>query len=153
MTPEYQYNFVKGMEFQDYASNKLREIGLFFTSYASRKYQITYGENSAGIEIKFDDRMKETGNVYFETDEKSNVNNVEFVASGIFRNDNTWLYAIGDYDVIYICGKVHLRQVYEREKERDQSFARFVETPTSKGMLLPQKYVEEKLAARVIKAC
>jgi hypothetical protein len=150
LTEQYETNLSKGTEYQDFVMEKLHEIGITIMSYSSKKYQVLYGENRAGVEIKFDDRMKETGNIYFELSEKSKAGNKEYITSGIFRNDNTWLYAIGNYEIIYLCGKKHLRQIYEREKG-NRKFARFVETPTSRGMLLPQKYVEEKVAVKMIK--
>ena len=147
-TPEYSKNFEKGLEYQDFVVKKLYEAGIPLVGYSSFQYQVTIGENAAGVEIKFDDRMKDTGNVYIEVAEKSDKRNEAFAASGIYRNDNTWLYAIGDYSVIYLCGKTHLRQLYERERGKAKTFVKFTDTPTSQGMLLPQKYVEEKLALK-----
>ena len=146
----YQDSYEKGVEYQDYIVKQLYQVGIPLVCFTSRKYQ-REGENIAGFEIKFDDRMRETGNVYFETAEKTDAGNKDFMASGIFRNDNTWLYVIGDYDTVYICGKAHLRHVYEREREKEESFARFTGTETSQGMLLPQKYVEEQLAVKTLK--
>jgi len=151
MTPEYRQNFIKGAEYQDFIMERLYEQGIVLASYSSKKYQVKYGENKAGIEIKFDGRMKETGNVYFEISEKSDPHNLEFIASGIFRNDNTWLYVIGDYEVAYVCGESHLRLIYERETGKKKTSAEIKETPTSKGMILPQKYVEERLALKTLR--
>lgn len=151
MTPEYRENFQKGLEYQDFTVRKLYEAGIPLVGFSSFRYQVEMGENMAGIEIKLDGRMSETGSVYFETSEKSDADNEEYVPSGIYRSDNTWLYAIGDYSVLYICGKDQLRRLFERENVKNETFARFVETPTSRGMLLPQRYVEERLALKTIR--
>jgi len=151
MTPEYAQRMEKGLRFQDFAVMRLYEAGIPIVGLASKRYQVGAGENMNGFEIKFDDRMKDTGNVYIEVAEKTDAQNDGYVASGIYRNDNSWMYVIGDYSVIYICAKNHLRLVYEREKDRGcSSLARFVETPTSKGMLLPQTYVEGQLASKTL---
>jgi hypothetical protein len=152
LTAQYVHNMQRGPEYQDFVVRELYyKAGISVVSFSSQKYQCECGENISGIEIKYDDRMKQTGNVYFEIAEKRRAENKDYVASGIFRDDNTWLYAIGDHETLFLCGKTHLRQVYERECDKSPSFARFVQTPTSRGMLLPKKYVEEKLALKVIR--
>jgi len=119
---------------------KLYDAGIPLLSYSSKKYQILIGENKAGIEIKYDRKFRETGNFYIETAEKSAANNKEFVASGIFRNDNTWLFIIGDYETIFIFSKEQLKKIKNNYKQ--------VETPTSKGFLIP---VNEALKFLVIR--
>jgi len=63
----YQENYEKGLEYQDFIVEILAEkYGLIIPNYSSKKYQYDVGENKQGIEIKFDDRLKETGNLYIE---------------------------------------------------------------------------------------
>lgn len=98
MTELYKEMLEKGLEYQDFITDMLlSEIGISLSTYSSKKYQYSVGENKQGIEIKFDDRYKETGNLYIEIKEKSNAINANYVDSGIYRSDNTWLYVIGDY--------------------------------------------------------
>lgn len=89
-----------------------------------------------GVEIKYDRDMAKTGNVYFETVEKSELANSAYIASRILRDDNIWLYTIGDYSALYLCAKNLLRRIYECE--RKPSGYRIVEngSRTSVGMLL-----------------
>jgi len=134
MTENYKLMFKKGLEFQDFVTDILiKEIGISLSSYSSVKYQNLKGENKQGIEIKFDDKYKDTGNIYIEIAEKSNPINKNYVNSGIFRNDNTWLYLIGNYDEIYIFSKKHLILMYNSKKYRE------VITVTSKGFLVNKK--------------
>jgi hypothetical protein len=134
----------KGLEYQDFVTDVLiNELGIALSSYGSTKYQYTKGENKQGFEIKFDDKYKDTGNIYIEIAEKSNAVNLNFVNSGIFRNDNTWLYLIGNYNEIFIFSKKHLILMYKSKKYKE------VETATSKGILIDkieaEKYCIKKL--------
>jgi hypothetical protein len=140
----YAEKLEKGLEFEDFVSSLFFEMGIAFVRYSSRRYQFEHGENSAGIEIKFDDRLKETGNLYIEVAEKSHPGNAHFIASGIYRMDNGWLYAIGNYKVVYVFLTRHLRWMYERGQLTKK------ETSTSQGFLLPER-LARKYAARVLK--
>lgn len=134
MTEQYAQCLEKGLQYQDFVTDVLiSELGISLSTYNSKKYQYTKGENKQGFEIKFDDKYKTTGNIYIEIAEKSNANNKEYVKSGIYRNDNTWLYLIGDYKNIFVFSKKHLQLMHEMNKYRK------VQTATSKGFLIPQK--------------
>ncbi len=131
MTEYYKDMLEKGLQYQDFVTSLLlKEIALPISTYSSKKYQISHGENAQGVEIKFDDKMCETGNVYIEVSEKSNANNTSYVPSGIYRLDNTWLYVIGDYSVVYIFAKKFLILMHKTGKYRT------VKIPTSQGFLI-----------------
>jgi hypothetical protein len=142
----YNKKLEQGLEYQDFLLEKLYELGIATISYSSKKYQMGKGENKAGFEIKFDDIMRSSNNIYIETAERSSTNR-EYVASGIFRSDNTWLYIIGDYDTVFIFGKKHLQNAYHSGKYKT------IENKmrTSKGFLLPKSYAEKVLAVKIIK--
>jgi hypothetical protein len=91
--------------------------------------------------------MSKTGNV---SAEKSDPANSAYVPSGIYRRDNTWIYAIGDYSVLYLCTKNYLRRIFECRRKPEGY--RFVEngSETSRGMLLPAGFVE-LTAAKVLR--
>ena len=144
MNNYYEEKLKQGLEYQDFVSEQLYKIGLPIFNYASKKYQIQKGENKLGIEIKLDDKYKITGNLYIELSEKSKKENEFFILSGINRNDNCWLYIIGDYEIIYIFTKKQLKELYKTGQYME------VEIPTSKGFLLP-KLDAEKYAAKIIK--
>lgn len=104
--------------------------------YSSRKYQYEKEESRSGIEIKFDNQRKKTGNLYIEYAEKSNPNNKNYVPSGIERTDNSIIYCIGNYDIIYVFAKNWLKQFKNTE-------VKHVMTKTSKGYLFPEDMAQK----------
>jgi hypothetical protein len=137
MTDQYRKCLEKGLEYQDFVCELLiSELGIPVTMYASKKWQIQ-GENRQGLEIKFDDRYETTGNIYIEVAEKADANNLNYVRSGIYRDDNTWLFCIGNYSELYIFGKKHLVLMHQRGNFKE------VKTPTSIGFLLDKESAEK----------
>jgi hypothetical protein len=132
MISYYKEKLEQGLAYQDFVDNELYNVGLPVVNFGSRNYQQKVGENRAGIEIKYDARFRETGKFYIEVAEKADPNNPSFVMSGIYRQDNSWLYLIGDYQSIFIFSKLQLQKIHKRYKE--------VEISTSKGFLLPVDY-------------
>lgn len=129
----------EGYEYQDFISVKLLKLGMNLNQFVSRKYQYEIGESVSGIEVKYDKKMNQTGNIYIELEEKHYGSN--FVPSGVNRQDNTWIYLIGDKTVAYMFLKHQLKFLcdnYEKYKFKK------VETETSKGILIPLKFLEEK---------
>lgn len=127
----YKEQLKEGQEYQDFVGDILYSHGIPIISYGSKKYQIERGENKIGIEIKYDKKFKDTGNLYIELKEKSNPKNENYINSGINRDDNTWLYVIGDYKTIFVFGKKMLYYLSKKYKEIENN------TKTSKGFLLP----------------
>lgn len=97
------------------------------------------GETKEGIEIKFDDMIFfycKSGRLYIETHEKAKAENKEYVRSGIYREDNTTIYLIGDYDIWFLFSKQKLRWL----EKLDPPFLFLPKsTPTSKGFCIPLK--------------
>ena len=145
MNQYYQEKLGEGLHFQDFVVEELYKIGLPIISYSSKEYQNMIGENKAGLEIKLDNKYKTTGNLYIEIAEKTKAENPNYIRSGIYRSDNTWLYLIGDYEKIYIFAKSFLVQLHNCGKYRE------IEIPlkTSKGYLLPEKQAI-KYCAKII---
>ena len=141
----YSDQLTDAKEFQDFVAEKLYAIGLPLFNYTSKKYQVEYGENKLGVEIKFDKKFQETGNLWIELAEKSNPDKISYIGSGIHRNDNTWLYLIGNYEVIFIFAKTLLFQLAKTGRYKVLENR----TKTSKGFLLPKKDAI-KYAAKVL---
>lgn len=144
-----------GLRFQDFIAERLiREISIPLTYYTSREYQYKVGENAQGVEIKYDARSTgccaimpntATGNVAIEVAEKTNALNDIWVNSGIFRNDNTWLYIVGNYDCAWIFDKKYLRRCARSERYTIKETL-----PTIKTMLIPVRWADEICAKKLI---
>ena len=135
MTPYYKTQLERGLVYQDFIYEILSRHGINTVAYGSRLFQHKLGENKAGIEIKFDGNLH-TGNLYIETEEKSNANNQFFVKSGIYRDCNE--YVIGDYATVFRLGTNVLRICHETGKYRELE----IRMGTSRGFLFPQKEAE-----------
>jgi len=144
MNKYYREKLNQGLYYQDFVVEELYKIGLPLISYSSKEFQNLVGENKAGIEIKNDNNYKKTGNLYIETAEKAYEREGNYVPSGIFRNDNSWLYLIGDLDRIFILSKKQLVILSNLNKYK------IVETPTSQGFLLPVTDAEKHYAIKII---
>ncbi len=129
---KYEERRKEGNEFEDFVSMELAREGLVVGSYSSRKYQIKFGENILGAEIKRDGKFRETKNLYIEIAEKSHANNPSYVTSGILRKDNSWLFIIGDEKKFFLFSKKLLKKLIDENPQ----YLR-VQTRTSKGILLP----------------
>ena len=139
----YKEQLSSSLEFQDFVADTLYHNGIVIMNYGSKKYQIEKGENKIGCEIKNDKKFRTTGNLWIELKEKSNPQNINYIESGINRNDNTWIYIIGDYKTLYIFGKKMLSFLSKKYNSRENN------TKTSIGFLLPiidaEKYCEKKI--------
>ena len=134
-----------GAAFQDFIMERMHSIGVILQPYCSRQGQLK-GENLLGMEIKNDEKMTSTGNIYIEVAEKAVPREGDYAESGIFRSDNTWLYGIGDRGTFYIFAKSSLRSAWAK---RGVMGLAEVTTPTSKGFLIP-RLTGDKICARCI---
>lgn len=139
----YREKLEEGLVFQDVVTKALYQRGIIVIGYSSRRFQFTEGENMLGAEIKRDGKFRETGNLYIETSEKSDPSYLNYKESGIHRQDNSWLYVIGDEKLIYIFSTKYLRMLSRNDKYKK------VTIPTSTGFLLPlldaEKYCIRKI--------
>jgi hypothetical protein len=129
----YRQNMTEaGLVYQDFVSDLLdRVIGLRVAVYGSKFYQYQKGESRTGVEIKFDQKYADTGNLYIETDEKAIPRHGDYARSGIWRGDNTKLFVIGNYEEIFVFPLHRLQSLCRSGHYRE------VRTPTSIGFLLP----------------
>lgn len=138
-----------GFEYQDFIAMRLLQVGVVVQVFASLKFQLRHGESLNGIEIKYDSLMGETHNLAIETAEKSEADSPIFKPSGIYRDDNTWLYVQGDYRTIYIFCVTMLKMLHKRGSGKGQPYCEKTGA-TFKVFLLPVAHAE-KYAARVIR--
>lgn len=139
----YEDKLKDGNKYENFVVEKLKEEGIKITLTKTFEEQINIGESYEGYEIKFDDKYKETGNLYIETYEKTNPNNLEYIPSGINRIDNTTTYIIGNYDVIFLFSKTVLQLIKDNYNEIENKLK------TSKGFLLSYKDIN-KYVTRII---
>lgn len=113
----YAEKLEEGLRFQDVVTRELYLRGIVVVGYASRAFQNAHGENMLGAEIKRDGNFRKTGNLYIEVAEKTHPDNRTFVPSGIMRNDNSWLFVIGDEQTVWIFPTLYLRKLAHRYKQ------------------------------------
>lgn len=112
-------SFEIGNEFQDFVCIELAKDGIILQNINSRKYQYETGENLQGFEIKYDARCTgcrgtvPTNRLSIEIAEKTRAENHNYTASGIYRNDNTWMYIQGNYMMFWIFPRKILRMLCE----------------------------------------
>lgn len=133
MNTYYADKLREGQEFEDFVQDALAKRGIFLGNYTSQKWQLEHGENMLGMEIKRDGRFRETGNFYIETAEKSHKDKPNWTPSGIMRDDNSWLFCIGDEKGFCVFGHKQLQNTIRHLMEND---AAQTETATSQGTLL-----------------
>ena len=106
------------------------------------------GELGFGVGDVLHKHMWETPsfNYDIETREKSHSTNIQYVRSGIYRDDNSWLFCIGNYRVLFIFGKKTLQRL---DLHNPRWIYRPIRTPTSQGFCIPIDRAQQ-LAERVI---
>lgn len=133
-----------GLMYQDYVVDQVWKIlGFRVTTYSSRLFQLTVGEGPTGAEIKHDKHFATTGNLWIEIAEKAEPRPGPYARSGIFREDNAWLYIIGNYDTIFVFNKRVLQGLSTRYVQRENQYH------TSQGFLLPER-IARMCAFRVL---
>lgn len=97
--------FQEGAEFQDFVCVELAKAGIVLQNLCSRRYQMELGENIQGVEIKLDRRLHDTGRLSVEVAEKPSAKFERWIPSGIFRDDNSWLYVQGNWREFFVFPK------------------------------------------------
>lgn len=138
------HSFESGLDFQDFVATKLHDyLGITITNYQSMKWQFTTGENRQGIEIKLDRDCIRTKRLSIEIAEKSKATNPEYVPSGIYRNDNSWLYIQGMWLMVFVFAKSILKLLHKSGRYQEHK------EPTLIGYYLPFEDAY-KYAAKVL---
>ena len=146
----YRSRLSIGQKFQDFCAVQImNNLHIPLVNLQSKEFQFEIGENLQGFEIKYDQKFGNTHNLYIETEHRVYPEE-EYYKGGILRNDNSWLYCIGNYDVIYIFSKKSLVHLYQ------SGCYPVIENNlmTSKGFLLPKhdadKYAAIKIATKTV---
>lgn len=128
----YDANLDDAQKFEDYVERKLYDRGLPIGVHRSRCFQFAYGESRAGVEIKYDRKYQQTGNLFVETAERHH-KDVEMKPAGIYGKG--WLLAIGDYHRLWLFGMTTLKHLHTATVEGAPRYQRRV-TSTAEGFLL-----------------
>ena len=118
----YIRNLVDSHRFEVYAESEFLKYGLDIGLFYGRREQYEMGETRVGIEIKCDKMSVQTGNYYFEYQERLNPG-LDWTDSGILKNDNTKYYfygVIGNYSIFprSVIRDYYQRLILDREKIR-----------------------------------
>jgi len=124
-----------GAEFLDFVMVTLQSLGMYLQPFTSKKYQYNKGESFQGWEIKIDRPFTKTGRLSIEIAEKAHGGNINWVPSGIYRSDNTWLYIQGSYDYFFIFLKKHLVALHKSKKYEEAEWPHLA--PTVRKFYLP----------------
>lgn len=127
-------------EFEDFAQMQLYKWGFPIGNFSSKKFNVAFGESIGRTEIKHDKKFRDTGNLFIETQEKDKNN--KWIASGIYRNDNTCFWFIGDHNTAWLISKAQLKWLCERKDENGERIYKEITTETSKGILIPIEDIE-----------
>lgn len=106
--------FESGEKFAEFAAKKLNPFGITSWTFGSHHQQFNIGENAQGIEYKLDMPCMRTSRLSIELYEKTDAANLNWIPSGIFREDNSWLYVQGNYEIIFVFSKKWLRRMYRQ---------------------------------------
>lgn len=110
---DFKFSNEIGSLYQDILARELIKVGIFIQCHTSNLFQKCYGENPQGIECKHDSKISKTGNIYFETS-AINRKHTEFIEGGIEKQDNAWLYVIGNGRECWIFAKCQLKALYRK---------------------------------------
>ena len=109
MTQYYKDKLAEGQRFESFVMSRWPDIYPNRTlTIRDGKYSQLLGETDEGVEIKYDGMMEKTGRIYIEIQEKTNANNDNYVDSGIYRNDNTRIWCIGNMTQLFLFSKQKL---------------------------------------------
>lgn len=108
-----------GEEYQDLICHKLFSLGICLNNNTSAKYQLSEGENMAGIEIKHDNKIPTTNRLYIEISAITKKGD-NFVDGGIKKVDKSWLYVIGYEEECWIFSKKQLKLLLEKVTNKPQ---------------------------------
>lgn len=136
----YIEQLTKSHRFELYIDNIFKEHGIDIGVFYDKDNQYS-GESRAGIEIKYDYKSLETGNLYIEYQERLNEGE-GWVDSGILKEDNTIYWAIGNYEFFYFIAKEILVDILNGDIDLPIRHVS-ASTGTSKGFTLSRKIAEK----------
>ena len=143
----YIKNLMLSHKFETFIDHKFLNEGIDIGLYYSKEGQYDKGESELGIEIKYDMRSLETGNLYIEYSEKSNPDNETWVKSGIFKKDNTKYFITGTEEKFWVLDKEDLKDLYDKINQNNCKHngcqLKKAKQGTSLGFIIPKRVADE----------
>jgi hypothetical protein len=137
MSTEYTKHFNDGASYARYVEEFIwRKLRINLEPYITKEEQRDIGENPQGFEIKFQKPYAKTGNLYIEVKERTS-KKMDYVDSGIYREDNAWLWVTGDRETIFILSKKQLKNIHRINDPKWGLKFLACNDDTSQGFLLP----------------
>lgn len=112
----YTNMLANGMEYQDRVCILLARYNIILQNINSKRFQYSVGENLQGFEIKQDKSSLKSGRYSIEIAEKRNSENSKWIDSGIFRNDNSFVYIQGNEEFFHMFSKDFLIKMFKTKK-------------------------------------
>lgn len=112
----------EGEEYEDFIIEEMSKRHWILQIRRSKRYQYRKGETLQNIEIKYNKRMSETGNLFIET-----------TPGGIYGK--SIIFVTGDYNKAFVLSTNELKRMHSSGNYRAVSFP-------NQGMLLPVKEAE-----------
>lgn len=148
VTKYYKNKLIIGNKYEQWVTEQWPLVynGKIINVYHTQYEQYNIGESREKVEIKNDDIMKRTNRVYIETSEKTDKNNTNYIPSGIYRNDNTLYYLVGDYNEWFIFSKKELQDL---DENNPLWLYRPPASPTTTGFCIPKEYIFDYVISHV----
>lgn len=109
----------EGEEYEDFIVEEMGKRNWILQIRRSRRYQYRKGETLQNVEIKYNKRMSETGNLFIETTQ-----------GGIYGT--CIIFVTGDYNMAFVLSTNELKRAHASGMFRTVSYP-------NQGMLLPVK--------------
>lgn len=134
---EYYMRLKEGEEFEKYWCELIkRKLCMTLTRVRSKNHQLrTLCDTQEGFEFKYDRKKALTKNFWIEVGQRPPNTEEEYRPSSLLRKDNSWMYCIGNLDVLYLIPKKTLLNEYRNGRREVRENKR----KTSKGFLISEK--------------
>lgn len=144
----YQRDLAIGLAYEEHVYAVFRALGEVLHPCRTIVEQCSVGENRERCEIKKDQRFRETGNLFVETDERPDVRS-RWARAGIYHYAQPRWFAIGDERTIRLFVAATLRALLPPALGDVFCGFRKAITPTAAGYLLPVRAADRKCQARL----
>lgn len=148
MIDYYRNQLEEAQQFQDWVMVELRNRGFIIQVFGSKAFQYKIGETPSHDEIKFDKEALKTPNLWIEFFEKTDPDNLEYVRTGMFReNVVRWIH--GNYEWVYLFDKMRLLDYIVQEQKKGRFKLRENKRKTSLGVIFPQSEADRICSLKI----